>query len=60
MCLTQPLRQEWSRLIYEGDFSRSKNHISGQWYFKPKKLLFGLIKLRSSGKGTFTMTKTEK
>jgi hypothetical protein len=47
-------------LIYEGDFSRSKNHISGQWHFKPKKLLFGLIKLRSSGKGTFMMTKTEK
>ena len=46
-------------LIYEGTFSRNKKHISGHWYFQPKKLLFGLIKLRSSGKGTFRMQKTE-
>ena len=49
-----------STLVYEGNFSRSKQTITGMWKFKTKALYFkGFIpRLVSKGTGTFVMNKT--
>ena len=46
---------------YSGAFSRNKQHITGSWKFKKKKLIWrGLIPVRYSlGNGSFTMKKEE-